>query len=334
MGPNKGKIVKDNSFNKVIKNKVIHFLYFNRERMIFIVAFLLFIMFSIILRGKGFLSFFNILNILRQTAIVSIIAVGFVFVVTSGQIDLSLGSIFGLSSLILAIILQHFGIVPAVILALVVGVIVGLANAFFVVKVQIPAFLVTLSTMLIVKGVARWISISAIPVTNKKFTFIFGGGDVLGVPVLFIWTIGIMAIFHVLLKKTTFGRYILACGQNRVAAKFAGINVNKIRFLAYTISGGLAALAGILMAGRLSAARYDYGEGEIIFTVIAAAVIGGTSIYGGRGTIIGAIIGSIIIGMINNGLILCGFDITQQMLFRGVIIIIAIMLGSRERSEN
>lgn len=323
------EIVSD---SKSLQKTIEHFFHKYRDSLIYFIAFLIFIVFSIALR-ENFLSVFNIMTILRQTAIVSIMAMGFVFVVSAGLMDLSIGATFGLSSLVVAVFLPMLGIVPSVILALLAGALVGLFNSLLVVKMRVPAFLVTLSTMLVVTGVGRWISVAAIAVTNYTFTNIFGSGDVGKVPVLFIWSVGVMLVFHIVLKKTTFGRYVLACGQNKTAVKFSGINADKIMTMAYIICGTLAALAGVLMAGRLCAARYEYGS-DVVYTVVAAAIIGGTSIYGGKGTVIGAVVGSIIIGMINNGLILFGLDITQQMLFRGLVIILAITLGSKERAQD
>jgi ribose transport system permease protein len=182
----------------------------------------------------------------------------------------------------------------------------------------------------IIHGFARWIThLQAIPVTNERFTFIFGAGNIGPISTLFIWTIAAVVIGHFVMAKTSFGRKVLAAGGNKTAAEFSGINVTNVKWMLFIAMGMIAALAGLLYSGRLHAARYTYGEADL-FTVVAAVVIGGNSIYGGKGTVIGALIGSIILGMINNGLILFGFSVDQQVIFRGVIILIAVALSPKE----
>ncbi|MFC2145457.1 ABC transporter permease, partial [Actinomycetota bacterium] len=272
----------------------------------------------------------NIMNIFRQTAMISIMAVGFTFLLASGEFDLSIGSTVALSALVGALALQRFGIIVAVIAALALGAVVGVINGILVVKVRMPSFLATIATMGIIHGFARWIThLQAIPVTNERFTFIFGAGNIGPISTLFIWTIAAVIIGHFVMAKTSFGRKVLAAGGNKTAAEFSGINVTNVKWMLFIVMGMIAALAGLLYSGRLHAARYTYGEADL-FTVVAAVVIGGNSIYGGKGTVIGALIGSIILGMINNGLILFGFSVDQQVIFRGVIILIAVALSPKD----
>lgn len=301
-----------------------------RENAIYFIMVGIFIIFAIFLRDKGFLSIANIMNIIRQTAIISIMSVGFTFLLASGEIDLSVGATIALSAILGALTLQRYGITLAIIIALAAGAFVGVINGALVVKIKMPSFLATLATQGIIYGLARWIThLQAIPVTNTKFTYVFGGGNIGPIPTLFIWTIVVVAIGHIIMAHTPFGRKVLAAGGNKVAATLSGINVNNVKWLLFIAMGIIAALAGLLYAGRLSAARYTYGEADL-FTIIAAVVIGGNSIYGGKGTVIGALIGSIILGMINNGLILFGSSVDQQIIFRGVIILIAVALSPKD----
>lgn len=301
-----------------------------KENAIYFIVVGIFVIFAIFLRDKGFLSAVNIMNIFRQTAMISIMAVGFTFLLASGEFDLSVGSTVALCALIGALILQRFGIALAVIAALATGAFVGVINGALVVKIKMPSFLATIATQGIIYGFARWVThLQAVSVTNSKFTYFFGAGNLGPISTLFIWTIAVVAIGHIIMANTSFGRKVLAAGGNKIAATFSGINVNNIKWLLFIAMGVLAALAGLLYTGRLNAARYTYGESDL-FTIVAAVVIGGNSIYGGKGTVIGALIGSIILGMINNGLILFGFSVDQQIIFRGIIILVAVALSPKE----
>jgi len=301
-----------------------------RNNAIYLIMLGIFVIFAITLGDKGFLSATNIMNIFRQTAMISVLAVGFTFLLTSGEFDLSVGSTVAFTALVGALVLAKYGIILAVVASLATGAAIGAINGVLVVKAKMPSFLATIATMGIIFGFARWIThLQAIPVTNERFTNIFGGGNVGPIPSLFIWTIVAVAVGHFILTKTSFGRKVMAAGGNKTAATFSGINVPNVKWLLFIAMGMLASLAGLLYTGRLHAARYTYGSNDL-FTVMAAVVIGGTSIYGGRGTVIGALIGSIILGMINNGLILFGFSVDQQVIFRGVIILVAVALSPKE----
>ncbi len=301
-----------------------------RENAIYLIMLGIFIIFAIFLRDKGFLSAVNLMNIFRQTAMISIMAIGFVFLLTSAEFDLSVGSTVALTALIGALVLAKYGIILAVVAALATGALIGVINGALVVKARMPSFLATIATMGIIHGFSRWIThLQAVPVTNERFTNIFGGGNIGPISTLFIWTIVAVIIGHIVLTKTSFGRKVMAAGGNKIAATFSGINVPNVKWLLFIIMGMLAALAGLLYTGRLHAARYTYGSNDL-FTIMAAVVIGGTSIYGGRGTVVGALIGSLILGMINNGLILFGFSVDQQVIFRGVIILVAVALSPKD----
>ncbi len=306
-----------------------------RKYVVYVSFFLILIFFSITLTGKIFLSASNLMNILRQTAMVSIMAIGMTFALTAGEIDLSIGSIVALSALVTGVMLEKFNNIPLALLAgLGTGIVAGFINGFITTKARIPAFLVTLGTSGILSGLGRSITnLESVPIINSVFNFTFGSGNIGPISTLFIWTIIIMIIGHLLLKNTPFGRAVLATGGNRSAAKYSGIRTDHIRIAVLMISAVSASFAGILYAGRLHGARYTLGESDLM-TVIAAVIIGGTSFSGGRGSVVGAIIGSIVMGMMNNGLLLMGLDVSEQMIARGIIIIIAVSLSLREKAES
>ena len=292
------------------------------------------VVFSIILRDRGFLSYGNIMNILRQTAMISVAAEGMTFAISAGLIDLSTGSVVAMSALTTALMLRVTGWIPAAICGLLVGFVSGFLNGIVVAKVRIPAFLVTLGTSSVFAGIARTMTnLEAVPIINANFNFIFGSGDIGPISTLFLWTIVIMILGHILYRKTSFGRAVLAVGGNESTARYSGIKVDQIKLWAMTLCGVAAAFAGILYAGRLNGARYTLGENDNM-SVIAAVVIGGTSFSGGKGTIVGTIIGSIVIGMLNNGLLLMGLTVSEQMMARGLIIILAVSLSLRESKND
>jgi len=294
----------------------------------------IFLFFAITLRDSGFLTIENQLNILRQTAFVSVMAFGTTFALSAGEIDLSIGSVVALSAMVTAVLLRDASPIVAVPAGLLVGVAVGLSNGLLTTRLRVPSFLITLGTAGIVGGLSRWItSLQPVPVQNDWYTFVFGSGNIGPFPTLFLWTIAVMLVAHVVYRKTTFGRRVLATGGNRVAARYSGVNTQRVRVMALVICSVTASLAGMLYIGRLHSARYTLGETDLL-TVIAAAVIGGTSMAGGRGSIVGALLGSLVMGVLNNGLILMGFSVTEQDIARGVIIIVAVAVSLREAPEG
>lgn len=302
-----------------------------RQYIIYIGLLVVFVVFAIMLGDKGFLTSTNLLNVFRQTAIISIMAVAMTFVIGAGQIDLSIGAIAGLASVTTALALGPWGLpLPAaVLIGLVTGLIVGVGNGLLLAVVGIPSFLVTLATQGIVNGSAQWLSNTApIPIENDTFTYWFGSGDIGPIPSLLIWTAVVFAIGHVVLRRTTYGRRVLATGGNAVAARFSGVDVRLIRFLVMTVMGVVAGLAGVLFAGRLQSGRFEFGQGSEL-SVIAAVILGGTSLFGGRATVIGTLLGSLMIGLINNGLTLASLPTSQQFIVRGMIIILAVALAKK-----
>jgi ribose transport system permease protein len=299
------------------------------------IIFLLLIVFFWIMLGKTFVSVVNILTILRQTAMISIMAIGMTFALSAGEIDLSVDSIIAFAAIAVAMVLQATNsIVLSVIAGLGVGIVIGFFNGAIVAWVKVPSFLVTLASMGIISGLSRWVTHNqSIAIGNETYNFVFGSGDLGSVPVLFVWTFFITVIGYLTLNKTAFGKRILASGGNEVAAYYTGISTRMIKLKALIISATAAALAGMLYAGRMHGARYTMGEGFVL-SVIAATVIGGTALFGGKGTVVGSLIGALVIGIINNGLILMGFNVAQQMVFKGIILIVAISINTQMEARK
>ena len=303
---------------------------FKRDAFIYYIFLFVMAFFAIALHDTAFLSVANFMNIIKQTTPITIMAVGLTFALAVGHIDLSIGSVVALSALVGALLLQHVGIPFAVLGAMSVGIVVGLINGLLVERLQVSSLLITLGTMGVVTGLARQLTnLESVPIIDQTFTFVFGAGSVFGIPVLLIWTIIISVIGYLVLNKLSAGKHLLAVGGNPVAARAMGIKVTRIRVYALLASSCAAALAGLLYAGRLHGARYTLGEADLL-TVIAAVAIGGTSLFGGRACIVGAILGSWLMGMINNGLILSGFSTNEQMIARGLILIVAVAIGVKE----
>jgi ribose transport system permease protein len=298
-----------------------------RQYVIYAGFIVIFIFFSITLSDKGFLDPNNLLNIVRQTAMIAIMAVGMTFVLSAGEIDLSIGSVAGLASVTTALTLAKFGLIGGVCCGILTGVVIGMVNGLLTTRVGIPSFLVTLAMMGIAKGTGMWISATAaVPILNKTYYSVFGSGNFGPVPGLLIWALIAAIIGHIALRKTTFGRKVLATGGSETAARFTGIKTHNIKMQVLVISSITAALAGMLYAGRLRSGRFQLGEGDEL-SVIAAAVLGGTSLFGGFGSVVGSIMGALMIGLINNGLILMGLEFSQQLIARGIIIILAVTVA-------
>jgi ribose transport system permease protein len=289
-----------------------------------------FILFAITLGDSGFTSPNNLLNIFRQVATISIMAVAMTFVIAAAEIDLSIGSIAGLASVVTAMTLNSYGLIPGILAGLLVGVVAGSISGGLVAWLKVPSFLVTLGMLGLVVGVARWITDSApVPIADMNYVAIFGGGDFGPIPGLLVWAIVVVAAGAIVMNKTKFGRHVRATGGNLVAAGYTGVNTAKVKFTVLLMSGVFAAFAGMLYAGRLQSGRFQWGTGDEL-SVIAAVILGGTSLFGGRGRVIGSLFGALFVGLINNGLILAGLDVSQQQVVRGAIIIFAVALSRKK----
>jgi ribose transport system permease protein len=301
-----------------------------REYTVYIAFAVLFVIFAITLSDDGFLSSNNLTNIIAQTAPISIMAIAVTFVIAAAQIDLSVGSVAGLTSVTTAMAIEAWGGIPGVIVGVLTGCGIGVINGLLVAYFRIPSFLVTLGMLGIASGLAMWITSSAPkPILDQTYNDIFGSAEILGLPILVLWTLVAVVIGHVILRKRPFGRYTLATGGNEEAARFSGIPTRRIVFTVMVASAVVAGIAGMLYAGRLQSGRFSWGQGDEL-SVIAAVVLGGTSLFGGRGTVIGALAGSLLIGMINNGMLILGLEYSQQQIVRGTIIILAVAVAGRD----
>lgn len=296
--------------------------------MVYIIFLVVLSLFAIFI-GGSFFSLNNILNIIRQTAVVSMIAVTMTFVIAIGEIDLSVGSTIGLSGLMAALVLQSTDNIPlAILAALAVGLVVGLINGLLIVALNLPNFLVTLGMQMVLVGTSMWITnTTAIPIGNTTFTFTFGGGSIGKLPLLLLWVLITGAVGYIVLNRTPYGKKVLAVGGNATSARYSGINVKKIVVYVFVYSSLMAALGGMLYAGRMSSGRYTFGDG-LELDAIASVILGGTSMAGGNGSIVGAIIGSLLIGTINNGLMFFGLSTAQQTVAKGAIIILSVALSA------
>ena len=300
-----------------------------RQNIIYIGFVVIFVVFALTLNDKGFLNPNNLLNIVRQTAMIAVMAVAMTFVLSAGEIDLSVGAVAGLTTGTVALAISIAGPFGGVLAGLATGLAVGMFNGWLTTRIGIPSFLTTLAMMGIAKGVAMWISdTAAVPILSPGYSWIFGGGSVGPIPVLMFWIAVIAGVGHVALRRSGFGRKVLATGGGEMAARYSGIDTRSIKFKVLVLSSCAAALAGMLYAGRLQSGRFQLGEGDEL-SVIAAAVLGGTSLFGGKGTVIGTIVGALMIGMINNGLILMGLEFSQQLIAKGAIIILAVALSQK-----
>jgi ribose transport system permease protein len=258
-------------------------------------------------------------------------AVAVVFVLSAGEIDLSLGAVVALSALVTADVMQTHSAVLATAAGLGVGIGVGVVNGLFVTALVLPSFLVTLASMGIVTGVARSITdLQSVAVENQRFVDIFGSGDLGPIPGLAFWALGAVALGHFVFRHRRFGAHVVAVGDNARAARAAGIRVDRVRLAVFVLSGASAALAAILYTGRLQGASYTLGEQDLL-AVIAAVVIGGTRLFGGEGSVIGALVGSLLMGMLANGLILWGLSSSEQLVAQGALLLLAISLTLRGR---
>ncbi len=303
-----------------------------RQNIIYIGFVGIFMFFSITLGHKGFLDINNLLNIVRQTAPIAIMAVAMTYVLAAGEIDLSIGAVAGLASVTTAMSMDIGGVPLGIFAGVVTGIAVGAINGVISTRIGIPTFLTTLAMMGIAKGTSMWISgTKAVPILSDGYNWFFGGGYIGPLPVLLFWMLIVATVGHIVLRKTTFGRWVLATGGSETAARYSGVNTRNIKFKVLVISSLAAAAAGMLYAGRFQTGRFQLGEGDEL-SVIAAAVLGGTSLFGGKGTVVGSIMGALMIGLINNGLILAGLEFSQQLIARGAIIILAVAISQNRKT--
>ncbi len=279
--------------------------------------------------SDSFLSVNNLLNVLRQISINGLLAIGVTFVILAGGIDLSVGSILAFSGVVSAS-LAAGGQPPyvAVIAGIVVGALLGAMNGFVISKAKVSPFIVTLGMMSVARGLTLVYSDGRpIPGLSAGFKFI-GGGKILGIPVPVIILLAMLAIFYVILYKTNVGRHIYAVGGNENASRLSGLNINRIKIIVYSISGLMAGLAGVVLTSRVTSGLPQAGLSYEL-DAIAAVVIGGTSLAGGRGSLFGTFLGVLLIGVINNGLDLMNVSSYYQLIVKGSLIVLAVMLDKK-----
>lgn len=305
------------------------------------ILFLFIIVMTILTKGT-FIQPENLINVVRQISAIGIIAIGMTFVIITLGIDLSVGSILGLAAVVAASLAQapsdrmmypglNLPIIIAVLAGLAVGAVMGFTNGFLISKFKIAPFIATLGMMSVARGLALIYS-DGRPISDLEAPYDWiGQGDILGIPTPIV-IFGVVAIIaHMVLNYTRFGRYVYAIGGNEQAARVSGIRIPRMTIIIYTISGLLAGLSGVILSARIGSGNPQLGEG-IELDAITAAVIGGTSFKGGIGTIWGTIVGAIIIGIINNGLNLMNVSPFMQMVVKGLIIILAIILDERKNA--
>ncbi|GAB4010991.1 sugar ABC transporter permease [Spirosoma migulaei] len=277
----------------------------------------------------------NLMIIVTQVSINALLAFGVTFVIITGGIDLSIGSIVAVTGVVAASF-AHPDTYPVIVpigVGLLAGLLFGAFNGFVVTRTKVPPFIVTLGTMTIGRGLALILS-KGRPISNLSDSFNFiGGGKILGVPTLIIILVVFFVICTVILKKTVIGRYMYAVGGNEQAAKASGIQLSTVKMIVYTLCGGLAALAGILLTSRITTGQPNAGAGFEL-DAIAAAIIGGTSTSGGAGTMTGTLLGALLIGVISNGLDLLNVTSYYQQVVMGIIIIGAVVLDSLKHGKN
>lgn len=274
-----------------------------------------------------FLSVSNFLNILLATATIGVLAIAATFVISSGGLDLSLGSVMGLSGVVGAYVAVTIG-APAgfgVLGCLVAGSLAGFVNGFLVTRAGVPAFIVTLGMLGLARGLALVISDGRVIYGLPPELVYLGQGRPFGIPMPVIILIVTALVTHYILAFTRFGRYTLAIGDNENAVRTSGINVERHRLILYTLSGGLAGLAGMLFMARINAGDPTAGI-TYELTAITAAIIGGTNLFGGRGSILGTIIGALIMGVLQNGLNLLAVQSYYQQMAIGAVLILAVFI--------
>lgn len=305
-----------------------------------IVLILLAMLIAFSLLSEGFFTTRNIFNIIRQISFMGLIAIGVTMVIITGGIDLGSGSVLALCAVIATSLAQlpnsatlkyeglNLPIIAPIVAALAVGALTGVINGSLISKFKIPPFIATLGMMTVARGFALIYSNKPLSQLTPEYNFI-GQGAILGVPFPVIILIVVAVATHIMLNNTPFGRYIYALGGNEQAARISGVNIDRVKIGVYTLAGLLSGLAGLVVSSRVGSGQPGQGVG-IELDAIAAAVIGGTSLAGGIGTIWGTIVGALIIGVLDNGLILLNVDQYWITIVKGAIIVVAVIIDQRK----
>jgi ribose/xylose/arabinose/galactoside ABC-type transport system permease subunit len=301
--------------------------FFSKYGIVFV---LLILILALSIISPTFLSVANIMNVLRQIAINGFLAVGMTFVILTGGIDLSVGSVLAFSGVIAATLAKTPGvpIIVPVIAGIVSGLVLGTMNGFVISRFKLAPFIVTLGMMSIARGLTFVYSDGRpIPGLSKAFLKI-GGGSIFGIPNQVIILLLVFIIANIILTQTKFGRYIYAIGGNEVSAVISGLNTKRVKMWVYSISGILSGLAGVILTSRVTSGLPQAGQSYEL-DAIAAVVIGGTSMTGGKGKLWGTIIGILLIGTLNNGMDLLNVSSFYQLIVKGLIIVLAVLLDEQ-----
>ncbi|HHY58261.1 MAG TPA: ABC transporter permease [Chloroflexi bacterium] len=305
-----------------------------------IVLILLAMMLAFSLLSEGFFTTRNIFNIIRQISFMGLIAIGVTMVIITGGIDLGSGSVLALTAVLATSLAQlqtsatlkypglEVPVIVPIVVALGVGALTGVINGSLISKFKIPPFIATLGMMTVARGFALIYSNKPLSQLTPEYNFI-GQGAIFGVPFPVILLILVAVTIHIMLNNTPFGRYIYALGGNEQAARISGVNIDRVKIGVYTLAGLLSGLAGLVVSSRVGSGQPGQGVG-IELDAIAAAVIGGTSLSGGIGTIWGTMVGAMIIGVLDNGLILLNVDQYWITIVKGTIIVVAVIIDQRK----
>ena len=291
-----------------------------------LVILILFIFFSV--NAPNFLSSGNLLDVLRQISFVGVIACGMTLVIVAAEIDLSVGSMVGLSSALIGILAsQHsWPVWLAALAALVAGLISGALAGAIRFLFKVPSFIVTLGLYSALRGLALF-STNAFPNTISSSRFqTLGAGTVAGIPTPIYFLAAVAALCWFVMSRTTFGRSLYAVGGNPEAARLSGISIARVQIAIFCVTGVLAALAGVLLSARLASGNPNLGNGYE-FDAISAVIIGGTSLFGGRGSIFGTLLGLLFVGILTNGLVLLNISSYAKDIIRGVVVVVAVIVG-------
>jgi inositol transport system permease protein len=312
-------------------------LFLNKYGIVLILLAML-VVFSLL--SEGFFTARNIFNIIRQISFMGLIAIGVTMVILTGGIDLGSGSVLALAAVLATSLaqlpesatLKYAGLsVPIgvpVLVALLIGALTGWVNGALISRFRIPPFIATLGMMTVARGFALIYSNKPLSQLTPEYNFI-GQGAIAGVPFPVIVLLVVAVLTHIMLNNTPFGRYIYALGGNEQAARISGVNIDRVKIGVYTLAGLLSGLAGLVVSSRVGSGQPGQGVG-IELDAIAAAVIGGTSLSGGIGTIWGTIVGALIIGVLDNGLILLNVDQYWITIVKGTIIVVAVIIDQRK----
>lgn len=276
--------------------------------------------------SKEFLTVHNLTNVVRQVSIFAIIGTGMTFVIITAGIDLSVGSLLALTSCVAMTVIDETGIdYLGVLVGLVIGALAGAANGVVIARFKVPPFIATLAGLTVYRGSSLVVT-NGLPIIKLEGSFRFiGSGMIGGIPVPVMIMIIVVVVMQIVLSRTAFGAYVYAVGGNEEAARLSGIKVGWVKFWSYVLCGFLAGLSGMILMARLSSAQPAVGEGFEL-DAIAAVVLGGTSLMGGRGAVWSTLIGALVIGILNNGMNLMGVHTHYQLVAKGFLIVLAVLL--------